>query len=130
MNQNKIFNFHYLIAKNTIEEKIFEDFINIYEGNLIFDEKKPGFLEFLKGDEKKEEEEKGVIDNLDKIEELIKEWENEREMKKMEKKKKNKRKLKEIVECGSSGDEVLEIDAQGKNVMKKSHLNNCIMIVE
>ena len=51
-------------------------------------------------------------------------------MKKMEKKKKNKRKLKEIVECGSSGDEVLEIDAQGKNVMKKSHLNNCIMIVE
>ena len=56
MNQNKIFNFHYLIAKNTIEEKIFEDFINIYEGNLIFDEKKPGFLEFLKGDEKKEEE--------------------------------------------------------------------------
>lgn len=113
-------NFHYLIIQNSNEEILYSEFLNSVEG---FDEKRLEFIQFLKAEEPIPEE--GIIENLDKIEELINEWEEEKKRKKMENRK---RKMPEVVESGGEESaEVFETDAQGKTLRKKTHLEKTKM---
>ena len=88
-------NYHYLLGENSIDELIYENFLDSFNNNMQdFDAKKVDFFEFLDGKTEKNvileenpKNEVGVIENLDQIEELIEKWEKERDVKKERQKK-------------------------------------------
>ncbi len=46
-------NYHFLIGENSLDELIYDNFIDSFENNMAFDEKKIDFLEFLEGNNEK-----------------------------------------------------------------------------
>lgn len=89
---NNAVNYHYLLTQSGIEPILFNYFMEKFEENNVFEEKKRIFEENKKINE-------GIIQNLDKIEELIKEWERE-SSEKMQNKKLNREEF--FIESDSS----------------------------
>lgn len=78
------------MAQETLDPLIFQYYITAFEKDL-FQEKNTSFLQFLNGEKKnllineENSPENNLIENLDKIEELIQKWEKEREQTKSRK---------------------------------------------
>ena len=130
-----------MLGECNLEDILYEEYLNFFDNNFDLDGKKSNFLEFLECHEE-EKTDLGIIENLDQIEDLIKEWERERELKnKIQKKDNAAKKEKETLISSDKSPISSEIEViewkRGRKEIKDSGIrkkikkdNNVITIIE